>query len=279
MNVNMNIGFRKKFLSALLMVTCVLGLTACGSEETISDFQQSKIAAAESRATSVIDLTMLLVQQEDVDELTTMYSNVELADLFASTYSQYTQDSSFTAEGKGVKSAFTSFDEGLEAMGSVTEIGTPESKVDDDTIIVTVPVTGENASGSVELIFSNDIYLKMESCTLNIDQTFGQLMSKAAMNTLIGMCTVFVVLILISFIISLFGFIPKIQAKFAKKEEPAKPAAAPAAPVVVEEEELADDTELVAVIAAAIAAYEGTSTDGFTVRSIKRANTNKWKKA
>ena len=35
-------------------------------------------------------------------------------------------------------------------------------------------------------------------------------------------------------------------------------------------QELADDTELVAVIAAAIAAYEGTSTDGFVVRSIRR---------
>ena len=46
-----------------------------------------------------------------------------------------------------------------------------------------------------------------------------------------------------------------------------------------EEEELADDTELVAVIAAAIAAYEGTSTDGFQVRSIKRANTKKWQRA
>ena len=33
---------------------------------------------------------------------------------------------------------------------------------------------------------------------------------------------------------------------------------------------MSDDTELVAVIAAAIAAYEGTSTDGFVVRSIRR---------
>ena len=45
------------------------------------------------------------------------------------------------------------------------------------------------------------------------------------------------------------------------------------------EEELADDLELVAVIAAAIAAYTGTSTDDFVVRSIKRSTTNKWKKA
>ena len=59
----------------------------------------------------------------------------------------------------------------------------------------------------------------------------------------------------------------------------ARAAAPKAAPVVAEEEELADDTELVAVIAAAIAAYEGTSTEGFRVRSIKRAKTRKWQKA
>ena len=38
-----------------------------------------------------------------------------------------------------------------------------------------------------------------------------------------------------------------------------------------------DDAELVAVIAAAIAAAEGTSTDSFVVRSIRRRPSNKWK--
>ena len=43
---------------------------------------------------------------------------------------------------------------------------------------------------------------------------------------------------------------------------------------------LTDDAELIAVIAAAIAASEGAaSTDGFVVRSIKRANKNKWQRA
>ena len=40
--------------------------------------------------------------------------------------------------------------------------------------------------------------------------------------------------------------------------------------VVVEEAPLTDDLELVAVISAAIAASEGTSTDSFVVRSIHR---------
>ena len=37
-----------------------------------------------------------------------------------------------------------------------------------------------------------------------------------------------------------------------------------------------DDLELIAVITAAIAAQEGTSTDGFVVRSIRRRPSNKW---
>ena len=124
-------------------------------------------------------------------------------------------------------------------------------------------------------------YLKMTSCTLNLDETKGELMTKAALNTLLGMGTVFIVLILISIIISGFGVIPKIQASFASKKvepipEPVAPA--PAEPGVEEEEDLSDDMELVAVIAAAIAAYEGTSVEGFQVRSIKRAGTNKWRK-
>ena len=92
------------------------------------------------------------------------------------------------------------------------------------------------------------------------------------LNTLLGMGTVFVVLILISFIISAFNLVPKIQASFApKKAEVAPvPEPEPAAPVV-EEEDLSDDMELVAVIAAAIATYEGTSVEGFRVRSIRRA--------
>lgn len=98
------------------------------------------------------------------------------------------------------------------------------------------------------------------------------------------MGTVFVVLILISLIISCFVVIPKIQDAFTGKKNKvtAEPVSVPAAPAPVAaaavEEDLTDDYELVAVIAAAIAASEGAaSTDGFVVRSIRRANTSKWK--
>ena len=101
------------------------------------------------------------------------------------------------------------------------------------------------------------------------------------MNTILGMGTVFIVLIFISLVIYCFNFIPGNQAP--KQEEkpapkpkaPKKPAARPAAA----KEDLVDDKELVAAITAAICAYTGTSSDGFVVRSIRRAESSKWKRA
>ena len=65
--------------------------------------------------------------------------------------------------------------------------------------------------------------------------------------------------------------------KKAEKTAPAAKAEAVAAPVV-EEEEYVDDTELISVIAAAIAASEGkTSANGLVVRSIKRVPNRSWR--
>ena len=70
------------------------------------------------------------------------------------------------------------------------------------------------------------------------------------------------------------------EAKTAAPATAAVPAPA-AAPAPVEEpavEDVSDDTELIAVIAAAIAAAEGkTSTNGLVVRSIKRVQKSNWK--
>ena len=83
------------------------------------------------------------------------------------------------------------------------------------------------------------------------------------------------------FVISLFKYVNLIGAK--KDEKPAAaPKAAPAAPApkaAPVEENLVDDLELVAVISAAIAASENTSTDSFVVRSIKKVNRSKWQRA
>ena len=101
-----------------------------------------------------------------------------------------------------------------------------------------------------------------------------------------GMGVVFAVLIFISWLISMFKYISVFEAKMKAKKNAA--AAAPAAPAPAaapaptaapaEEENLTDDTELVSVITAAIAAYEGKETvdNGLVVRSIKRVSNRNW---
>lgn len=103
-------------------------------------------------------------------------------------------------------------------------------------------------------------------------------MVKAGLNTLVGMGTVFVVLILISAIISCFKLISKVQGGSSAKAEAKKTEVSTgidnAVAQIAAKEEVVDvnnNLELVAVIAAAIAASQGAaSTDGLVVRSIIR---------
>lgn len=103
-------------------------------------------------------------------------------------------------------------------------------------------------------------------------------------NTIVGISVVFVALLFISFIISLFKYISvfenrKAKKKEAKQKEEAIPVQAIENTVaqIAEAEELTDDFALVAVITAAIQAYEEANgnvsavANGLVVRSIRRA--------
>lgn len=103
-------------------------------------------------------------------------------------------------------------------------------------------------------------------------------MPEALINTALGMGTVFIILILISFIIYLLKYIPDLLNRSSKKKEEtpvpeSKPAPASKAVPVVENK--TDDTQLAAVITAAIAAameQEGTPVPvgGLVIRSIRK---------
>ena len=142
----------------------------------------------------------------------------------------------------------------------------------DDQYTVTVPLKFEKAEANFVYVFNSQG--TPTSMTVDVQYGMGKTLQRAGLNTLMGIGTVFVMLIMISLIISLFNFIPKIQAAFSKKDkEEAKNVGIDKAvtQIAAQEEPEADDTELVAVIAAAIAASEGAaSTDGFVVRSIRK---------
>ncbi|NCB91246.1 MAG: sodium pump decarboxylase subunit gamma [Clostridia bacterium] len=185
------------------------------------------------------------------------------------------------------RQAVAEWKEQLKDFGKFEKAGDAKTVVDDEeyTVTVTVPATFSNKSGEIILTFNYDAdYDQMvpSYLTLSEAETFGGNMKGAGINTVMGVGTVFVVLIFLIFVISLFKFVNKIG---APKAAPAAAPAVKAAPAAIApgqaaaEEDLTDDLELVAVISAAIAASENTSTDSFVVRSIKKVNRTKWQRA
>ena len=176
-------------------------------------------------------------------------------------------------------SAMQSWQSSKDELGSKKDKnGETSVTLKDDQYTVTVPVKFEKADANFVYVF--DSTGTPVSMSVDVQYGMGKTLQRAGLNTLMGIGTVFVMLILLSLLISLFRFIPNPEAKKAAEAKAAKEVkeaeAAAAAPAVqAAEENLADDGELVAVIAAAIAAAEGTTTDGFVVRSIRKVKRNR----
>lgn len=238
----------KKWLLVLGMITCMFGLTACGSEEEVKPLMSE--TEAEELGAQIVETVNQYVVMGIKDQVT----------------------------DAATISAIESWEAAAEDMGDYVEIISTTAEMDEKDGVIDVRVKGSVRDAVVEIVIDNKV---ITGISTNVEYTFGEKMEKAALNTLLGMGTVFIVLILISLIISCFGFIPKIQARFAKKpaaEAKKEETADNVIAQIVEKEELSDDCELVAVIAAAIAASQGaSSTDGFVVRSIRRSG-NKWQR-
>lgn len=251
----------KKIVLVLGMIACLFGLTACGNEEA-SVMTEEELAAVQV-ADSYISQVMEVVNQG--------------------------AEAEYVAYDESLAPIFDSWKSGMEELGSYVETTGHEVKIDGDEVVVNTAITGSALdpngnprTADVELIYNSKEYM-INSMVVNVNYTMGEKMTNAALNTLLGMGTVFIVLILISLIISCFSLIPKIQALFAKKEkvsETEKSVDNTIAQIVAAEE--ADDTELIAVISAAIAAYEaanGGTADGVVIRSVRKVNRNKWQNA
>ena len=223
------------------MVTCMAGLTACGQTATETQLLPETQAIEEGKyiVESLNQMYLQGVTENDVEDAIAAAS-------------------------------LKSWIAAQEEMGDYVGVLETSADISADEAVISIVVDGTSHDATVEIVVDKD--LNLTSVTTTVIKTFGEMMINAALNTLIGMGTVFVVLILISLLISLFGIIPKIQAAMSKKKENVQEKAVDnAVAQIIENEEQSDNLELVAVIAAAIAASEGAaSTDGYVVRSIRR---------
>ena len=167
-------------------------LSACGEEEAksgpISDEQAVQIG------TTIVDQMNTIVSQGAIE--------------------QYVDQPALYNSFQGWQSA-------LDDIGTYEGVSGGSVAFDEDEVAITVNVLGSSHNADVVIVLDNALATYI-GITTNVHYSTGEIMAKAGMNTVIGMGTVFVVLILISLIISCFSLISKLEGK-QKKEEPAQP--------------------------------------------------------
>jgi len=255
---------KKKISLLLCVLTMILSLAGCsGKDNTGIEYDSQSV----QEVAEVIISSFSQMSDED-------FAQFEELSEFQLNYTM--MQTGLPIEGEAFLGMIGSWKAAESECGEYISHGEYEIEEKSDSIVVSTLAQYEEREATIA--FSFDESLNMESMDVSAKFAVGEILTKAGLNTLLGMGTVFAVLIFLALLISLFKFIPMLMDKLSKKEKaPAqevKTAAAPVAAPVVEE---TDDLELIAVITAAIAAQEGTSTDGFVVRSIRRRPSNNWK--
>ena len=244
-------------LKSLLAMVCVLALTLAMS---VCAFAADTVT--EDEAANYKSAAETLISQ------IAGFSDEEIENYLA-------QDDAFTT------ATMESWKSVKDELGAYSSIVSQDVEKDGDVVTISTVAQFEKAKADVVLML--DLGQQMyTSMTYSVQYSLAANMQRAGMNTLMGIGIVFLMLLFLSFVIGLFKYIEKFQNVGKKKaaEEAPKAEEAPAPAIAQSEaadEDFADDLELVAVISAAVAAYENTSGDSFVVRSIKKSN--KWHRA
>lgn len=232
---------KKIFLIAVLCL-CMLGLAACSkTDPTTVDYNGYSYDDLQTNCQGTVQT---LASMTDEDKQYYLENSTEI-----------------------IANLITRWEDAVEEYGSFVDFGDFEITKSGKTLTAAQTLHMEDRDVILTYVYT---YYSMELEDITIDGVYsvGEKMSTALMNTLMGMLVVFCVLIIISLIIYCFNIFPYLEKKKAAKSEPAKSDVV--TQIEVREEQQTDDGELIAVIAVAIAAAEGTSTDGFVVRSIRR---------
>lgn len=269
----------KKLNKFILAFLCVLmaafALTGCGQK----DASQLEASAEES------------IRAQNIQDVADYTKNNFIPLLTSTTYQQFED---YVNQGQVVVSYTFDNDFGyrwgefVKAHGDVTDAKLDQTqRTTDGDYTSRIILTGKDKK-QMALTITFDQGMRpmstsIEDYTDESKETLGTKLETAAGNTATGLITVFVILAFLILVISLFNFLPKPTSGKKKDAKAKAPAPAPAAPVkkeaapVAEEVDLAKNEELVAVIAAAIAASEDKPVEGYVVRSIKRLHNNKWR--
>lgn len=274
-------NFIKRPFLLITALSLVFIMTACGKAPSSSKFDEETIDKAAHNVIAIMQHSdeLGLSQLVDADE-------EELQE-----FESWIKNNGLPMKGIAYRDGLRSYKEAVAGdLGEVVSVADKAAiQADDDSITSHIILTGTKTfpDGRPRTATTEIIMTKggtVTSVVYNVDRTFGEKIINAALNTVLGMGTTFCLLIFISIVIWLMGTIVRNMEK--SKTEARKKAESAADQVtqqIVEREEqnkaaanAAGDEALVAVISAAIAAYESeargynVTPDTFIVRSLRR---------
>ncbi|MBP3665159.1 MAG: OadG family protein [Tyzzerella sp.] len=251
---------KKKISLLLCILIMTLSFAGCSDKSVEESYDREML---ESSAEFIIS-NFSQMQEADLEQFKSI-SGFQL---------DYTMmQTGLKVSGESFVGMINSWQAAEEECGAYISHGDYQIEVKNDGI--TVSTLAQYEKREADILFTFDMDGNMESMDVSAKFSIGEILTKAGLNTLLGMGTVFAVLIFLAFIISLFKYIPDIMNKLSGVKT-VVPVEKETITETIAEDEVSDDLELVAVITAAIAAQEGTSTDGFVVRSIRRRPSNNW---
>ena len=229
--------FRKAALCFALALS-VLTLAACGnsSKDTVEPIDPSVKSALEEQAKQYAEQSIYTLSDAEIEtQIKSAYKTKD--EITYNGLTNYLND-------KDRLGAFVSVD---DAVASKTE----------DGYSIEINSTFENRTLKVTLGL-NELTGKTTEMTFEPHYSLAEQMTDAGANLLVGMGTVFCVLIFIAWVISMFKYISVFEKKMKGKKAPAEApkAAAPAPKAAAPAPAAKQDDVMQAVIAAAIAAYE-----------------------
>lgn len=195
---------KKKLSLIVLACALTLGVSGCGSEAdtTTSNDRESMMAYSEAIVSSF---------SQTPDEVFDQYE--EMSDL---QLNLMLLNTGLPVDSENFLSMVESWKAGEKECGEFISYGDFEAEMTSSGIVVSTEAEYENKTADIEFTFDEE--QKMDSMTINAHYSTSEILKKAGLNTILGMGTVFLVLIFISFIISLFRFIPELEKKFKKNK-------------------------------------------------------------
>jgi sodium pump decarboxylase, gamma subunit len=212
---------------------------------------------------------------EDISSMLTSDAESFLHELYKMDEGELIQES-MNAQQYGqpvIAEGINSFITTKESVGDLVSIDKIATAYEDGNYVVKLYYSGTLGKAEFAIGISEETN-NLVAVSFLPRYSLAEKMEKAALNTILGMGTVFIILIFISFLISLFKYISVFENKLKSKKN-----AKPVVNDIVENSEpqntenhesLVDDLELIAVITAAIAEFSNTDASNLIVRSIKR---------